>query len=280
MHGKMQAMSRVLACWTIVVLIAAPLSGCKEQLHSRVSEHDANEILATLYSAGMRASKSPVDEETWSVEVDAQDLQRALQVVRERGLPREQFSNTGELFKKEGLVSTPSEERIRFIYAVSQELSHTLSLIDGVVSARVHPVIPANDPLASQIRPASASVFIKHRRDANLQAMAPAIKNLVMRGIEGLIYENISLTYVVAEEPVRDSAAPPAPVRDSIEIVIGVLAALLLCALGGLAYLWSKYRKAVAPKDPHEPSRRATWSAPLRQWWSRRAGSRAQREAT
>jgi len=277
MQGNVQAMNRASRWPVLAVLVAVALSGCKEQLNSHVSERDANDILATLYAARIRAHKSPLDKELWSVEVDAQDLQRALQVLRERGLPREQFANTGELFKKEGLVSTPSEERIRFIYALSQELAHTLSQIDGVVAARVHPVIPANDPLASQIRLASASVFIKHRHDANLQAMAPAIKNLVMRSIEGLTYDNISLTFVVAEEPVSDSVAVEAA-GSSIWIIIGTLATLLLAALGGLAYLWTGYRRAIARGEPStpvdatsgqghtsgEPRRRALWSALFR----------------
>jgi hypothetical protein len=76
----------------------------------RSSERDANEILATLYTSGIHAAKSSRDEKTWSVQVDESDLQRALVLVNQHGLPHEQFSSTGELFKKEGLISTPSEE--------------------------------------------------------------------------------------------------------------------------------------------------------------------------
>ena len=193
----------------IAVLATALLCSCKSELYARVSERDANQILATLYAAGIQAGKSSRDEKTWSVQVEERDLQRALLLVSEHGLPREQFSTTGELFKKEGLISTPSEERIRYIYAISQELANTLSQIDGVVAARVHPVIPANDPLATRVRPSSAAIFIKHRADANLQAMAPAIKNLVMRSIEGLEYENISLTFIAAEEPTGTPHSSP-----------------------------------------------------------------------
>ncbi|MGH8237877.1 MAG: type III secretion system inner membrane ring lipoprotein SctJ [Steroidobacteraceae bacterium] len=291
MQGKVRAVDRALARWMVSALIVVSLAACKEQLHGRVTERDANEILATLYAAGVHAGKSPVDEETWSVEVAAADLQRSLQILREHGLPREQFSSTGELFKKEGLVSTPSEERIRFIFALSQELAHTLSQIDGVVSARVHPVIPANDPLSSQVRPASASVFIKHRRDADLQAMAPAIKNLVMRGIEGLAYENISLTFVAAEEPVRNNAAPALATSGSIDvanIVIGLLATLLLFALSAAGFLWGKYRAlsargtaqsegATGAATASKPDHRAIWSA-FRLWRKPRGGG-AQQQA-
>jgi type III secretion protein J len=226
--------------WLLIVLTVAGLCACQSSLYERLDERDANEILAALYSAGIHGSKTTKDDKTWSVEVEERDLPRALQVVAAHGLPREQFANVGDLFKKEGLVSTPSEERIRYIYAVSQELSNTLSQIDGVIVARVHPVIPENDPLASQIRPSSASVFIKYRRDANLEAMAPPIKNLVMRSIEGLEYQNISLTFVAAEE-----LPPPAPARMNaggpIRAVVGGFGALLL-VFGGLGYAWHRNR--------------------------------------
>lgn len=226
----------------LAVLAVAVLASCKAELYSKVSERDANDILATLYMASIEASKSTRDHKTWAVEVEAGDLQRALQFVSAQGLPREQFSNTGELFKKEGLISTPAEERIRFLYAVSQELAHTLSEIDGVISARVHPVIPANDPLSSRVRPASASIFIKHRQDANLQAMAPAIKNLVMRSIEGLEYENIALTFVTAEDATRVApATTPAVQGAPMKAYVGGLALLIVAAGCGLVYLASRF---------------------------------------
>lgn len=254
MRDGRQALSGQWMRALCVILAIMSLCACKQHLYSQVSESDANEILATLYASGIRAAKVPGEGQTWTVEVAEDDVQRALQVLHENGLPREQFASTGEIFKKEGLVSTPSEERIRFIYAVSQELARTLSEIDGVVSARVHPVIPANDPLASELRPASASVFIKHRRDANLRAMAPAIKNLVMRGIEGLTYDNISLTFVAAEEPPRRAPAADASGTAPLQVAVGVLGGLLLLAIAALLYL--RHRRHAA--DPEEPPAAAT----------------------
>jgi type III secretion protein J len=228
------------ARWLVTAFAVVGLCSCKAELYVRLDERDANEMLATLYSAGIHAAKNTQDEKTWSVEVDERDLPSALRVLVQHGLPREQFANVGDLFKKEGLVSTPSEERIRYIYAVSQELSNTLSQIDGVMVARVHPVIPANDPLATQIRPASASVFIKYRRDADLQALAPPIKNLVMRSIEGLQYENIALTFVAAEDIPRVQANPGGAINAApTKAVAGGLGVLVVAALG---YAWNRYR--------------------------------------
>lgn len=248
--------------WLLPMLLVVGLCSCKSELFERLDERDANEMLATLYSAGLHAAKSTHDEKTWAVEVEERDMPAALRILAEHGLPREQFANAGDLFKKEGLVSTPAEERIRYIYAVSQELSSTLSQIDGVMVARVHPVIPANDPLATQIRPASASVFIKYRRDADLEAMAPPIKNLVMRSIEGLTYENISLTFVAAEGfPRVDAPASVDSNRGPIKAVIGGFGMLSLLLLAGLGYVWNRYRPASASARPNG----ANFSSP-RSW--------------
>ena len=110
---------------------------------------------------------------TWKLAVPAGDFARAQMVLEDHGLPHKAYASIGQVFKREGLVSTPSEERIRFIDAQQQELANTLSQLDGVITARVHVVIPQNDPLADKVKPASASVFIKHRPEVDLNSMVP-----------------------------------------------------------------------------------------------------------
>jgi type III secretion protein J len=227
------------------------LAGCEAALYNKLSEQDANEIMAELHKAGISASKSAADEKTWRVEVASGDLAIALDALRAQGLPHERYANMGEVFRKEGLVSTPAEERVRFVYALSQEISHTLSQIDGVLVARVHVVLPANDPLNDKIKPSSAAVFIKHRPDADLQTLGPAIKNLVMGSIEGLAYDNISLSFFAAEAPLLVDrpatttflgieVAPQSLVR--LQAFIAGAAALVVLALG---FVGLRYRSAI-----------------------------------
>lgn len=205
-------MKRMMRALGLLALVIA-LGGCQQELYTGLTENEANQMIAVLVGAHIPASKSSVtdasDRQAWQVNVDGGDIAAALDVLRANGLPRERFTSLGQMFQKQGLVTTPSEERIRYIYGISQELSRTLLDIDGVVAARVHVVIPENDPLSDKLRPSSAAVFIKYRPGVDLRVMAPMVKDLVAHSIQGLTYDNVSLFLTAAQAP------PPSVLRDS-----------------------------------------------------------------
>ena len=180
----------------IVLLMAVGLAGCDEKttLYSGLEETQANAVMAALIGAGIEADKAPGDEGTWVVTIGKVDFARAANLCESRGLPRRRFNGVGEVFKKTGMVSSPSEERIRFMDAIAQDLSHTISMIEGVVDARVHVVLPENDPFAKNTLPSSAAVAIRSRWDADLTDVVQQVKSLVKNAIEGLAYEKITVT--------------------------------------------------------------------------------------
>lgn len=183
------------------------LMSCAKQvpLFSDLREEEANEVMAALMDREVGVTKVPGKEDKWALQVKADDFPFAMQTLQAMGLPRQSFQRMGEIFQKSGLVSSPTEERVRFIYALSQELSETFMKIDGVVAARVHIALPDTDPLAEETNPASAAVFIKCRPGYNLASNTQDLKNLVTRSIEGLKQENVELVITSAEamEPVR-----------------------------------------------------------------------------
>jgi type III secretion protein J len=220
------------AALCIALALSGLLAGCEKELYGNLNEHDCNEIVAALLEAGIHAEKSTSDGgKTWSAMVDDGQIVHAMQVLNEHGLPARRFTDLGDLFKQDGLVSTPTEERVRYIYGLSQELSETMSKFDGVVVARVHIVLPENDPLATTIKPSSASVFIKYQPGANLATLMPQIKNLVVDSVEGLQYDRVSVTLVQAD-PLKLEAAPPTATRRlTAGLIAGALAVVLAVVL-------------------------------------------------
>ena len=186
-------------------LIAAMLllAGCDKEttLHSGLEERQANLVMAALLDSGIGCRKAPGEEGTWNVLVSEGRFAEAVNLLERRGLPRRPRQGIGEVFKKTGMISSPSEERIRFMDALAQDISRTISMIDGVVDARVHVVLPENDPFARNSLPSSAAVAIRSRWDADLADLVPSVKGLVKNAIEGLAYEKIQVTIFKDEPP-------------------------------------------------------------------------------
>ena len=167
-----------------LLLLLAMLAGCgaRVDLLAAVPEGEANEVLSVLLDAGIAAQKS-AGKAGVAISVQADQVAHALAVLRAKGLPRERFDGMGQIFRKEGLVSSPLEERARYIYALSQELANTLSQMDGVITARVHVVLPERGGVGEEATPSTAAVFIKTQPGYALDALLPQIRRLVIHAI-------------------------------------------------------------------------------------------------
>jgi type III secretion protein J len=279
------------ARWILCTAVLMLLGGCKVVLFARLSEAQANEVVAALSQAQMRATKTPVDESNWQVEVEESKAGPALVYLRNRGVPAQPAPNLGEVFKKDGLISSPLEERARYAAALQEDIAATLRRIDGIADARVHVAMPHNDPLSQRVVPVSAAVFVKHRPNLDIEMVTPSIKSMVMASVEGLDFRNVSLIAFRTDS----EAAPPQPaVRSagwidahaaapdeaalradragmvqSLEQGASALAGLLIA---GAAGWWVRRRKharpgpAIAAQPPAGPARpdAAASPAPMR----------------
>lgn len=171
----------------LAIPLAVLLAACSEsvELHRQLSEQEANEVIAELADKHIRAQKIAVKDGV-VVRVNAPDISRAVRTLEAAGLPRTARATLGETFRKEGVISTPMEERARYIYALSQELEATLSNIDGVIVARVHVVLPERVAPGEPVQPASASVFIKHDPRLEPDNIRGRVRRLVASSIPGM----------------------------------------------------------------------------------------------
>jgi type III secretion protein J len=226
-----------LACAGLVAL----LSGCEAKLYGSLSEQEANEMVALLLDHGMHASKVQAKDGSDSVMVDQGQYAAAVDLLRAHGLPRQRFSSIGETFKPSGLIASPVQEQARYLWALGQELSNTVSQIDGVLTARVQVVLPDNDMMQRTSTPSSASVFVRYDETSRVPQMVAQIKSLVADSVQGLSYDKVSVILVPVAHLDPRLQPPPGP-SWRWPLLLGALGAAVLLAL-----LW------------HNRQRLATW---------------------
>jgi type III secretion protein J len=190
-----------------MLCVVAVLCACGKvvDLQTGLNDADANEIVSLLNRHGIHAEKRPTKEGV-ALMVKDTDISRATQTMHAAGLPRRSLSNLGQMFKKEGMISTPLEERVRYIHGLSAELEYTLQQFDHVISARVHVVLPERVAPGEPIQPSSAAVFIKYTPPLDEDTIVPRIRRLVASSIPGLSTEEGRAKVSVVLTPSEASA--------------------------------------------------------------------------
>ena len=244
-----------------VMIACLWLAGCTTQLYDNLSEGEANAIVAALMENGMRAEKRSGTEETYSVFIAPDDFARAMRALESRALPGRRFDDLGRVFGKDAMFSTPMEEKARYLHAMQEELAHTVSLIDGVLAARVHLVLPEQDQLGRALQSPTAGVFVRHADDERHDPVmhSSEIRRLVAAGVPNLSPDDIVVSFFSAELFPLAEPPPPPPAwvdflgaRVAIDSVgrmrILLIAGALIClVLAGGAFLLGK-RAAARPK--------------------------------
>lgn len=174
------------------------LCGCGKQieLYRDLGEQEANNVIAELDSKKISAKKNQ-GKGGVTVLVDESDMSEAVRWLEKKGLPRAKRVNLGDIFRKEGVISTPLEERARYIHALSQELETTISHMQGVTFARVHVVLPERIAPGEPLQAASASVFIQHQKNIDIDILIPSVQKLVSASLPGMAIEDSRKVVVV-----------------------------------------------------------------------------------
>jgi type III secretion protein J len=224
--------------WLSTLLLLGTLTACTPMLdlYSGLNEHDANDLIAALKEGGIHGQKQSA-KTGFIIKVPESELAASVSLLRSQGLPRHSVARMGDIFKKDGMISTPTEERGRYLYALSQELENTLTQIDGVVLARVHPVLPERIVPGEPVQPSSCSVLIKHRPQWNPQHYEERIRRLLVSSIPGLskaLPTAVSIVFVPVMEDIDDhSPAIEQPHADARHDLLR-MGIMVFLALGGL----------------------------------------------
>jgi type III secretion protein J len=226
------------------LLLALLLASCRDApiLHD-LGERQANEVLVALDEEGVVADKLRQDgtEPAWTVTVPRGQEGQAHRALAARQLPRARPQGLGEVFGAGGVVPTPVEERARWLHALSGELARSVEALDGVVEARVHLGLPADDPLHPGARATPrASILLTCRpiRCAALRELDPGLRSLVAGATDGLSPEAVAVVIAEAATPARTEPPPTWRWRPALA-GLAVLGAVGLAALA-----WRERRRA------------------------------------
>lgn len=237
----------------LIFMLSAILSACKIELYSQLTEKQANQMLAILVSGGIDTSKVALGKGMYEIKVEEDILATAVDLLNLHGLPGDSFASMAELYKKDGLISSPMEERIRYMFALSQSIAETLTNIDGVLVARVHVALPESDKYSGDTKPTSASVFIKHQSQFHPDSAIPEIKRIIESSIEGLLYERIAIfmspaVSISSQEKKHDIVKyGPLEIGSNSLTTVKWLTALVLGILGALGFstIWFASRLGI-----------------------------------
>lgn len=200
-------MLKIKSFLTLITLLL--LSACTENksIVMDVDEREANTIVVFLASKGIHASKVMQPQNTtgganqgslFQIEVKEPEMTKAMAYLNQNGLPRMQTTNLLTIFAKSGLMSSTSEETIRYQAGLAEQISGTIRRIDGILDAQVQIAFPKEDTSIGNTgtpEKITAAVYVKHQGildDPNSHLVAK-IKRLVAASVSGLDINDVSV---------------------------------------------------------------------------------------
>lgn len=212
--------------WVVMTLFVV---GCKEVLYSDLTEIEANEMVAVLAASSVPSSRERDKDGIYALSVDETYVAEAVVLLRAEGYPKEKFQSLGDVFNSDGIIGTPFEQHARFIHAMNEELSHTLSSISGVRSAKVLTTAPVPGRYERTTPPATASVTVHYEDGFDANGNIGNFKRLVASAVPNLEYENVIVTIfkaggIITAEPVFEPAILSGPDVSIEPVKMGLLA--------------------------------------------------------
>lgn len=176
-------------------------------LFTTLEAEDAGKVTAKL-----KEMKVPYEVQTGSngtvILVPSQDVHKLRLELASQGLPR---GNKGfEIFEQNKFGTTEFQNKVQLLQAIQGELTRTIEQMGEVEKARVHIVMSEDSLYKKTEKPATASIMLKLRPQAQLtQQQVKGIVNLVAHSVQGLKPENITVVDSFARVLNDQSETPP-----------------------------------------------------------------------
>ncbi len=249
----------------LVTLLAATtiIQSCSKELLHAVQEEQANDIIAVLSEYGIQAEKvadGRQESSSYNIVVQESDYKAAWNILKENGLPREKIRGLSDVYQKQGLISSSTEEKALLMQAIKGEVEKTLETIDNVIKARVIISVPgpSQNPFADSKEPTGAAVLLKIKKGSYINS--ETVKGILMGAVSSLSRERISVEIVessgtVAAKPLRMTyigpfLVPESSARNFYLIITGLLSIL---SLGVIIFVFFHFRKKpVITKEAEE----------------------------
>lgn len=177
----------------LYALLVFGLVACKSELYSDLSQKEVNEMSAVLSKYGIDSVRKTTEAGMYSLHVEKSDFANSVELLSREGYPKEQFQAVNEVFAPNRLITSTLEQRTKLAYVTGQELSRTLTDVDGVTKARVHVVLPEVTPLGKEIGEPSASVTLHYNQAANANELMVHTKHLVANSVKDLERDRVSV---------------------------------------------------------------------------------------
>lgn len=198
-----------VALLLVVVLVASFMFGGKPDmvpLFTNMETKDAGEVAAKLKESKVTYEVQETKQGT-TILVPSADVHEARLNLATEGLPH---GNKGfEIFDDSKLGVTEFQNKVNYLQALQGELTRTIEQIEAVEKARVHIVLPEDSLYKKNEKPATASIMLKLKPNAQLNKKEiKGIVNLASRSIQGLVPENITVvdeTGKILNDPDDDS---------------------------------------------------------------------------
>ncbi|WP_339504446.1 EscJ/YscJ/HrcJ family type III secretion inner membrane ring protein [Pseudomonas sp. RL_105y_Pfl2_101] len=220
----------------LALLLCLALVGCRQpNLLEGLDQQQANEVLSVLQRNNIAAVKVDTGKTGYAVKIDALDFSAAVDLLNLYSLPSRPRLQVAEMFPSDSLVASPRAEKARLYSALEQRIEQSLSVLEGVVSARVHVSYDLDAGEGGRKSPpVQLAAVVLHEPDAEPQLLITDIKRFLKNSFATVEYENVSVV-LSKRSPVQHVAPSVAAAREQSPWPwwLAAISAVLLLAAGG-----------------------------------------------